>query len=74
MSLLNAVNRFSDDKMSWPNGIACPFCGSLDDVRERKSISSGTACTDASLTSGGQWSGPCLPARKLGLANSLLRR
>ena len=44
MSLIEVVNRFSDEKEAerwfvetrWPNGIACPFCGSLDDVQERK--------------------------------------
>ena len=44
LSLVDAVKRFNDEKEAerwfmetrWPNGIACPFCGSLDDVRERK--------------------------------------
>lgn len=44
LSLVDAVKRFSDEKeaerwfisVRWENGICCPFCGSLDDVRERK--------------------------------------
>ena len=44
MSLVEAVKRFSDARRAeewfvetrWPNGIACPYCGSLDDVQERK--------------------------------------
>ena len=44
MSLVEAVNKFSDEAEAekwfvttrWPNGVACPFCGSLDDVMERK--------------------------------------
>ena len=44
LSLVEAVNQFSDEARAeqwfvetrWPNGIACPFCGSLDDVSERK--------------------------------------
>ena len=43
LSLVDAVKMFSDEAATerwfvetrWPNGIACPFCGSLDDVRER---------------------------------------
>ena len=46
MSLVEAVNKFSDEKEAerwfistrWPDGkIACVFCGSLDDVYEVKS-------------------------------------
>ena len=44
MSLVEAVNKFSDEaeaekwfvETRWPNGVACPFCGSIDDVMERK--------------------------------------
>ena len=43
MTLVEAVKRFSDEEEAerwfvetrWPNGIACPFCGSLD-TNERK--------------------------------------
>ena len=43
LSLVDAVKMFSDEEATerwfvetrWPNGISCPFCGSLDDVRER---------------------------------------
>ncbi len=44
ISLVEIIQRFSDEKQAedwfierrWPNGIACPHCGSLK-VRERKS-------------------------------------
>ena len=44
LSLVDALNQFSNDEDAerwftsnrWPNGVACPFCGSLDDVAERK--------------------------------------
>ena len=44
LSLVDALNQFGNDEDAerwfisnrWPNGIACPFCGSLDDVAERK--------------------------------------
>ena len=44
MTLVEAVKKFSDETESelwfietrWPNGVGCPFCGSLDDVYERK--------------------------------------
>ena len=44
LSLVEAVKKFSDEteaerwfiETRWPNGIACPFCGSLDDVMERR--------------------------------------
>ena len=44
ISLVEIVNKFSDEKEAekwfvetrWPNGVACPFCGSMDDVQERK--------------------------------------
>ncbi len=43
LSLVDAVKMFSDETATerwfvearWPNGIACPFCGSLDEVAER---------------------------------------
>ncbi len=42
MTIVEAVNSFSDENQveqffigsRWPNGIACPFCGSMD-IRER---------------------------------------
>ena len=45
LSLVDALNQFGNDEDAerwfisnrWPNGIACPFCGPLDDVAERKS-------------------------------------
>ena len=45
MSLVEAVNKFSDEKEAerwfvqtrWPDGLVCVFCGSLDDVYEVKS-------------------------------------
>ena len=44
LSLVDALNQFSNDEDAerwftsnrWPNGVACPFCGSLGDVAERK--------------------------------------
>ena len=44
ISLVEVVQRFSDESEAerwfvatrWPNGIACPFCASLDGVSERK--------------------------------------
>ena len=43
LSLVDAIKMFSDETATerwfvetrWPNGIACPFCGSLDEVAER---------------------------------------
>ena len=43
LSLVDAVKMFSDEAVTerwfvetrWPNGVACPFCGSLDEVAER---------------------------------------
>ena len=45
LSLIDAVKMFSDEEATerwfvetrWPDGVACPFCGSLDDVGERPS-------------------------------------
>ena len=44
LSLVEAIKTFSNEtdaeqwfiETRWPNGVACPFCGSLDDVVERK--------------------------------------
>ena len=44
MSLIEVVNKFSDEREAerwfvetrWPNGLACPHCGSLDDITERE--------------------------------------
>ena len=44
LSLVDALNQFGSEadaeqwfiETRWPAGVACPFCGSLDDVAERK--------------------------------------
>ncbi len=84
MSLVEAVEYFSDEvqveqhfiRARWPNGVACPSCGSLS-VKERATrkpqpFRCGDCGLDFSVKTGTVMHGSNLPLRKWGLAIYLL--
>ena len=84
MTLVEAVKVFSDEEATerlfiqtrWPNGVACPFCGSLD-IRERRTrkpqpFRCGDCKGNFSVKTGTVMHGSNLSLGKWGLAMYLL--
>ena len=85
LSIVEAARMFADEaeaerwfiETRWPNGVACPFCGSLDDVRERPNRKPQPyrcrACRkDFSVKTGTVMHGSKLPLSTWGLATYML--